>query len=118
MPIIITMAWGERIQLPESWDEVLNKVSRLGTLELKGDDGHKTIFVKSHIGKVDEWTEESWAKFLEIHKKNQEEQQKVQARQRAQAQVEAWHKQPWWKKAFRKCPITLPADLRTEGDKS
>ena len=113
---IITIT-GQRINLPMSWHSVLNGPGRLGDIYLEVEKGVGRHVPKSAIVDVLEFTDDKWdeivnmdAERAEAQKKVQEVQAKVQRRQQAQAQIDTWNAQPWFKKIGRHCPITLPAE--------
>jgi len=115
MPIIITYL-SERVHPDivegESWTKLDSDSPRLGSINLKSlEDGHRIIINKNAVAKVEEFSSPLWEGMVAKEKEQREIQKKAQIRAQAQGQVKAWHAQPWWKKLFRECPITLPADL-------
>jgi diadenosine tetraphosphate (Ap4A) HIT family hydrolase len=129
MPIIVHYN-NERMQPDvvegDSWKKLDSDSPRLGTINLKSlADGHRIIIVKSSIAKVEEISQQIWDEGIAAQKKAQEEQreaqktqQKAAARAATQGKIDAWHKQPWFKKVGRHCPWTLPADIAAASPKA
>ena len=113
MPIVITYLYGSVDHVEgESWAKLDADSPRLGTINLKSlRDGHRIIVNKNSISKVEEFPQAVWDSEIAEHKKREADERTIQVRQHAQSQISQWNRQPWWKKVFRKCPITLPAEL-------
>ena len=118
MPIVITYL-SERVHPDivegESWTKLDSDSPRLGSINLKSlEDGHRIIINKNAVAKIEEFSSPLWEGMVAKDKEQREIQRKGQIRAQAQAQLNAWNAKPWLKRIFRKCPITLPADLKAK----
>jgi hypothetical protein len=114
MHVQIVLNNGEILGLDMSWAAVLSGPGKFGEIVLDFGPGIQRHIPKGFIANVWQFTDDAWKKAREEHdaqdRAQKEAQEKAQRRAHAERVIAEWHKQPWWKKVGRHCPITLPPE--------